>query len=115
MRAYTVQEAPFDRPGSCRLIPEGFSVWGFLLGPLWLLRHGAWPFAIAAAAAWALAPWAVWPGVAVLTGLCGHDARRAMLAWRGWRLAGVVLAGDRDQAEMRWFDRRGMAALEPIE
>ena len=110
MRVFTVHVAPPDRPRPTRLLPEGFTLWGLLFGPLWLLFRGAWPFALLAAAALAASPYLAWPAVALLTGLCGHDARRVMLAWRGWRTAGVVVGADGDQAEMRWLDRQ---AAEP--
>lgn len=112
MRVFTVHLAPPGRTLPARLLPEGFSFWGFLLGPIWLLAHWAWPFALAAAAALAVSPWAAWPGVALLTGVCGNDARRAMLAWRGWRMAGVVVGANGDQAEMRWLDRQANPATE---
>ena len=103
MRVFTVHGAPPGREMPMRLLPEGFSVWGFIGGPLWLLRHGAWPFAIAATLLLATLPWAAWPAVAVLTGLCGHDARRAMLAWRGWPVCGLVVGADWEDAALRWL------------
>lgn len=105
MRVFTVHGAPPGRVRPTRLVPEGFSISGVLLGPVWLLLQGAWPFAVVATVALATLPWMVWPAVALLTGLCGQDARRAMLAWRGWRFEGVVLGADLEQAELRWFDR----------
>lgn len=111
MRVFTVHTAPPGKMQQTRLLPERFSVWGLLLGPLWLLVHGAWPFALVAAATMVASPPVAWPAVALLTGLCGHDARRAMLAWRGWRLAGVVVGADTELAEMRWFDQQAAGTV----
>ena len=106
MRVFTVHAAPAGRPPGTCFLPEGFSTWALLLGPFWLLRHGAWPFAIIVVAALAVLPWVCSVGIALLTGLCGHDARRAMVSWRGWRLDGVVVGMDAEQAELRWLDLR---------
>lgn len=112
MRVFTVHSPPPGRVRPTRLVPEGFSWWGSLLGPIWLLLHGAWPFALLGALALACLPWLAWPGVLLLSGLCGHDISRAMLSWRGWRLAGVVVGSDRERAELRWFDRQSASPAE---
>lgn len=106
MRVFTVQLPPPGRALPARLIPEGFSIWAFLLGPAWLLRHRAWPFALGAVVSLAVFPWPVWPGIALLCGLCGQDARRVMLQWKGWQLHAVVSGADCEQAELRWLDRQ---------
>lgn len=106
MRVFTVHQAPTGAAGRTELVPEGFSVWGALFGPGWLLVHGAWSFAALTAIALFMLPWMAWPGIALLIGLCGQDARRVALGWRGWKMHGVVLGSDREQAELRWLDRR---------
>lgn len=108
---FTVHVPPRGRASPTRFVPEGFSVGALLLGPLWLLRHGAWPFALLSLAALAFMPWQAWPGVALLAGLCGHDARRVMLRWSGWRLDDVVAGPDGEQAEMRWRDGRAQQGV----
>lgn len=105
MHVFTVHQAPPWRSAATKLVPEGFSVGGAVLGPVWLFLNGAWPFATMATVALLILPWPAWPGVALLIGLFGQDARRATLAWRGWRMEGVVLGATSDQAELRWFDR----------
>ena len=114
MRVFTAHEPPPGRARPTRLVPEGFALGGLLLGPAWLLLQGAWPFALLAALSLAVLPGVAWPGVFLLSGLCGHDARRAMLAWRGWRLAGVVMGASHDQAELRWFDRQAVSAADSV-
>jgi hypothetical protein len=91
------------------LVREGFS-WGALLfGPLWLAAHRAWiPAAISLAAyvlISVLAPWSAGTiltlGVAVILGFTGEDLRRWALEWRGYLLAHVLAAANRDDAFMR--------------
>lgn len=43
-------------------------------------------------------------GLSVIVGFCANDWRRAKLRRRGFRLQGVVAAGDMDSARRRWFD-----------
>ncbi len=108
MRAYTVHLPPTDSLDGARFVPEGFTFAGCVFGPAWLLFHQAWPFALVAAAGFLLGPWPVGLGVGLLCGVLGQDARRAMLAWRKWQLAGVVVAGSADEAECRWMERGRM-------
>ena len=102
MRAFTVHVPKGAMPGNGRLVPEGFSMWAFVFGPLWLLLSGAWPFALVLALVIAFLPWPVAVAGAALAGLCGHDARRLMLERRGWQLTDVVLGQNSDEAELRW-------------
>ena len=114
MRVFTVHGAP---PGSAlpvRLVPEGFSAWGCLLGPVWLLFQQAWPFAALATLLLVLLPWAIWPGIALLIGLCGHDARRSLLVWRGWPVRGVVIGRDFEDAARRWLDGEERRTTGPL-
>jgi len=93
---------------SPRLLPEGFSLWALLFGPLWLLRHGCWLAALGAFALLAACAFVPDPlgtplalGVQAMLGLHGHDLRRWTLGRRGWTLAHVVLGADEDAALAR--------------
>jgi hypothetical protein len=91
------------------LVAESFA-WGALIfGPLWLVAHRAWIAAAISLAAYVLiAVLASWPasvvlaaGVAVILGLTGNDLRRWALEHRGYLLAHVLAAHDRDEALTR--------------
>jgi len=93
------------------VVPERFSLWAMLFGPLWLLAHRAWIPAVlvlsAFVAAGVLLPGAVnvvlTAGLAWLVGLSGQDMRRWSLARQGYALAHVVAAGDMDAALGRLY------------
>ncbi len=99
------------------LMPEGFAFGAFLLGPIWLAAHRAWvPACVALAAAIVVAlltdgaTLAVLElGLACLTGLLGRDLVRWHFHLRGYRLALVLAANDRDQALVRPVDRAAAA------
>ena len=71
------------REDMVELVPEGFSWWAAILGPLWALWHRLWLFAlvlIAAEFAIAVADdligdWSMVPGIAIalLVGFHAHD------------------------------------------
>ena len=128
MRVYTVhlqRYAPSpDR--NAVVVCEGFSWPAFLFGPLWAAAHRLWFAALGLAAAHALillvagairldpvGTAAVVGGVAIVTGLCGNDWRRAALAARGWQLAGLAAAADRDAALRRFVDLHPEALESP--
>jgi len=124
MRVYTVH-APVVGDASARVtadravfVRDGFHVWAFVFGLLWLLYHRLW--------------WASLGYVVVLTGvtvvlallhvssgtdflamlllalLMGFEAaslRRWTLSRRKWRQLDVVVANDEQEAERRFFDR----------
>jgi len=109
MRSWTIHLPP---PGLQRraavLIPEGFSFWAFLFGPLWLFRHRCWLAGAIALVAFALASLAPAPfdaalpvTLALLLGFHGHDLRRWTLARRGMPASHVVLGRDEDSALLR--------------
>ncbi len=111
MRVYTAHLRADSAPV---LVREGFS-WGALIfGPLWLLAHRAWITAVLALCAWVLI--VALPGLperwlfgvlfAWALGLWGNDVRRWSLSRRGYLLAHVVAARDRDAAFARLLDRR---------
>ena len=110
MRVFTVHDpAPSARPAPPRLVPEGFSWWAFLLGPLWLLAKRLWlpllGWLVLAAATGLLAPapWGMAAGLALalLTGWHGRDAERWALERRGLPVSGVVLGRDEEEAILR--------------
>ncbi len=94
-----------------RLVPDGFSFWGFLFPLLWLLWNRVWlafllVLALDLALAIAGSRWGIAPGLVglagfVLMGLVGFEGRiwlgRA-LERRGYRLIEVVQAADTDAA-----------------
>jgi hypothetical protein len=91
------------------LMREGFA-WGALFfGPVWLAVHRAWIAAAITLAAYVLiAVFAPTPaamiltaGLALILGFTGQDLRRWALEWRGYLLAHVLAARDRDDAFMR--------------
>ena len=96
------------------LVPEGFSLGAFLVGPLWLLRHGQWLalllwLAVAVVLALLLPEALRGLGLgllALLTGLQAQDIRRWTLARAGRPVAGVVLARDADAALARALQGR---------
>lgn len=109
MRSWTIHLPP---PGLQRhpaaLIPERFSLWAFLFGPLWLFWHRCWLAGLGALVAMALAGLSPAPldvalplALAVLLGLHGHDLRRWTLARRGMPARHVVLGPDEDAALLR--------------
>jgi len=116
MRVFTVHHREGEVP-RLRLLPERFSGWAFLLGPVWMIRHGLWLALLgylAATAAIALlpTPWIGWAVLAVhlLLGLHGHDLRRWTLRRRGFAPAGVVVAADEDEALLRLIRARPLLA-----
>ena len=123
MSVYTVHEPPLRKrqsetdPMRFAFVRDGFHFWAFVLGPLWMLRHGMWLVLIghlvvvggfAALLTWLGAP----PGtgavvgllIALLIGLEASTLRRWTLARRGWHGVGVVVADDVELAERRFFD-----------
>ncbi|HJS84220.1 MAG TPA: DUF2628 domain-containing protein [Acetobacteraceae bacterium] len=91
------------------LVPEGFSVGAFLLGPIWLLARGALiPAALALAIALLVglltsggSRIALELGIALLLGVSGRDLVRWHLELRGYRTAHVLAARDEDAALAR--------------
>ena len=122
MPVYTVHGPISDtaRPSFDRIafVRDGFAVWAFVLGPLWLIWHRLW---------WALLGYIGVVAVVMLTmaalglpaetrmlvnlllalliGLEAASLRRWTLSRRRWRQLDVVAAEDHDAAERRFFDR----------
>ena len=103
-------------PGRFRFVRDGFSLWAFLFGPLWMLRHRMWLVLIGylvLVALLAVGPRFVGAGsvlcfaavlMALLVGMEAGTLRRFTLGRRGWNNVGVVVADDIELAERRFFD-----------
>ena len=111
MKVYTAHTRPGAAPV---LVPEGFS-WGALFfGPLWLFAHRSWIPGLLLLCAVILVGFVPAPplrpvlsiGLAWAAGLFGQEWRRWSLDRRGYVMAHVVAAGDRDGALSRLLDRR---------
>jgi hypothetical protein len=96
------------------LVREGFA-WGALFfGPVWLFAHRAWIAGAISLAAYVLtgvlvagpAAAILAVGLALILGFAGHDLRRWALEHRGYLLAHVLAAADRDDAFMRLLTLR---------
>ncbi|WP_458094956.1 DUF2628 domain-containing protein [Roseomonas sp. WA12] len=107
MRVFTIHARDGERPRT-RLVPEGGSFLAFLFGPLWLLWRGLWLVLLGyllLAGLIAVLP-DPWEGVAalalqVLLGFHARDLERWTLRRRGYAVAGVVAAGDEEEALLR--------------
>jgi hypothetical protein len=123
MAVYTVHEPPLKRyqsspaPERFAFVRDGFSFWAFVLAPLWMLRHRLWLVLVGyvvLVGGLAFGPHALHASSAVrvivaflLALLIGFEAgtlRRHALRRRGWSNVGIVLGGDREIAERRFFD-----------
>jgi len=107
-RSYTVHVRPGRSP---TLVAEGFAWWALLLPLPWLLLHRLWlvslmwlALAILAALLAVAVPQAglaAGVALAVGTGAFARDLQRFTLGLGGYRLEGVVIAPDADQALAR--------------
>ncbi|WP_119419250.1 DUF2628 domain-containing protein [Desertibaculum subflavum] len=120
MRTYTVQVRPGGPPDDpdLVLVKEGFSWPALILGPIWFAWMRVWRWLIAYLAVLAAASLGlglleaaeslgsvVGVAVAVLFAAQANDARRAALARRGYRFAGLARAPRLAEAERRALDR----------
>jgi hypothetical protein len=122
MPTYTVHEPPLRKaeavsdPERFVFVRDGFYFWAFLLGPVWMLAHRLWLvligyIAVNVALAGVLhlldageAPrFAAMALLALLVGFEAGTLRRFSL--RKWKTVGVVVAGDLETAERRFFAR----------
>jgi len=101
-------------PEKVRAATTGFSLMGFVFGPLWLLVRGLWPPLVVYLAAWAAVAAAVRfgglaPGAALALHALGHLyiglEGRAMRARRRLPLADVIYAGSALEAEKVYLER----------
>ena len=117
MRVFTVHaRAAGEKPGAkpaTRLVREGFSVWAFLFGPLWLLWHALWLallgyLLLAFAISFIPDPWENPAALAlqVLLGLHARDLQRWTLRRRGFLTEGVVAGRDEEEALLRLVSAR---------
>jgi hypothetical protein len=96
-------------------VRDGFSWWGFILPPAWLLIRRLWLLAAlviccyilagAAAQKWQLEPLplAVWLISSLWVGLEGGHVRAQIMQKRGWTLAKVVSARNLEEAELFYY------------
>jgi hypothetical protein len=122
MTTFTVHEPPPRKneevasPDRFAFVRDGFYVWAFLLGPLWMFWHGMWLVLVLylvltvalQAALWALGvaavvKFAVGVLIALLVGFEAGSLRRFTL--RRWVDRGIVVGPTREAAEHRFFDR----------
>jgi hypothetical protein len=113
-------------------VKEGFTIWGFLLGPFWLLYNRLW-FELIAALALSGALGAVLMEfgpkeqaaaivdllLALLVGFEGNELRRWNLQRKGYAFLGSVVGKSRLECERRFFDAwiahvKGGAGATPV-
>jgi Protein of unknown function (DUF2628) len=123
MSVYTVHEPPLRAaeaaadPERFAFVRDGFSIWAFLLAPLWMLWHRLWLVLAIYVVLWlgieagllalgastfVTVPVALF--IALLVGLEAGTFRRFTLARRGWRNVGIISGDDLEDAERRFFD-----------
>ncbi len=123
MIIYTVHEPEHPAHGiearadTIEFVKEGFTIWGFLFGPLWLLYNRAWLAAILTVVFMAglaavlvqfglkiQAPAIVDILVSLIIGFEGNDILRWSLQRKGYALLGSVAGRNRLECERRFFD-----------
>jgi len=107
---------PIGRADRFVFVRDGFSVAGFVFGPVWMLWHlmllafAGYMFigsllvlALKAIGASILAQSSVWALLNLLVALEAASLRRAALLNRGWRDLGIVAGDSLEAAERRFF------------
>ena len=126
MRFHTVHVRP-GRPADdpdLVLVREGFSWPAFLFAPVWAPWHGLWlpllfwvlaslVVGVVAGAFDVAGQMAISLAFSILVGLHANDARRWVLARRGYRFDGVVAAPDGEAAARRYLDSGALALTRP--
>jgi hypothetical protein len=134
MAVYTVHAPPLKRyepepdPERFIFVRDGFSLWAFLLGPIWMLRHRMWlvlfGYILTVAAFEGLlnllniadsARVTVGIVLALLVGFEAPTLRRFTLARRRYGNVGIIVGDDLEVAERRFFDawaKRGRLPLD---
>ena len=123
MTIYTVHEPPLPAGGAVPdpqrfvFVRDRFSLWAFLLTPLWMLWHRLWLvlaiyLVVAAGLHWTLdyvgasatTMFLIALLISLLVGLEAATLRRFTLGRRGWVNVGIVNGVDLQDAEQRFFD-----------
>jgi hypothetical protein len=123
MYVYTAYEPPQRAAddaadtGRFKFVRDGFSVWAFLLGPLWMLWHrlllvllcylilmAGIDTVMAALGASGALIFLIGFLLSVLVGLEASTLRRFTLSRRGWKYIGIASGADREAAEAHFFD-----------
>jgi Protein of unknown function (DUF2628) len=122
MKIFTVHEPRPRKDGASDtsrfvFVRDGFYVWAFLLGPLWMLVRRLWlvllfyavvmvavQVGLTALGVSSTVKFTVGFLIALLIGFEASTLRRWTYARRRWRLHGVVVADDVESAERRFFD-----------
>ena len=127
MRVYTVhlRRQGLDPDRDIVLVKEGFCWPALLFSVLWALWCRLWWVALGLLVAEAavsgavallgldpLSEAAISLGFAVIVGFVANDLKRWTLRRHGFGEAAVVIAGDRDAAERRFYDRNPRLAAE---
>jgi Protein of unknown function (DUF2628) len=113
------QDAAVEHADRFMFLPDRFSLWAFLFGPLWMIWRRLWVVLIVYLLGVGLVGYSLrllgigWTGSAIVFGLIqlllGLEAT-SLVRWtrarHGWRECGVVIADDIDLAERRFFDNR---------
>jgi hypothetical protein len=121
MTVYTVHEPPPGKrdktssPERVQFVRDGFYVWAFLFGPLWMLWRRMWlvlllyivgigatQFLLWMVQAPSEARWIVAFLIALLIGFEAGSMRRWSLS--RWRERGIVVAPNLEMAERRFFE-----------
>jgi len=123
MPVYTVHapvatDASIAATDKFAFVRDGFHVWAFVFGPLWLVAHRLWLAAIgwivvAVVIEAAMVRLGAGGGaillvdilIALLMGFEAASLQRWTLSRRNWRQLDIVVADDEEAAERRFFDR----------
>ena len=111
-------------PEKVVFVRDGFYVWAFLLGFLWIIRHRLWlvllgyivvqiaaEVALQMSRAPAIAHFVVMGVIALFLGAEAGSLRRWTLSRRKWRQIGLVAADSEEAAAQRFFERLSAAGI----
>ena len=123
MSIFTVHEPPpravdvAADPERFAFVRDGFSLWAFLLAPLWMVCHRLWlvlaiyivvwlgvEVGLSALGASTFVLTLVALLISLFVGLEAGTLRRFTLSRLGWRNVGVISGDDLEDAEQRFFD-----------
>lgn len=122
LKRYTVHQKE-GVEDSTILIREGFSIWAFIFGFLWLFAHRAWAPALLTLALALMLRWlesaevatpvmlgVLQLGVQYWIGIEARDWQRDALEARGYRMSDIVMETSEERAELRFYERHVMIA-----